>query len=109
MEAKHTPGPWGRNIKPGSRYPVIFSGRNTHVAVACTNGLSDEEIEANIDLIAASPDLLELAQAYEAWEADLIMNGDWSGEFVRMNKEQHDRLLELQTVRNSIIAKATGH
>jgi hypothetical protein len=56
--SKHTPGPWGRNIKPGRKYPVIFSGRNTHVALAIGGTLPDSEIEANIDLIAAAPCLL---------------------------------------------------
>lgn len=55
---RHTPGPWHRNIKPASRYPVVFAGRNTHVAQVATRGLSDDEIEANCDLITAAPDLL---------------------------------------------------
>lgn len=59
MTNKHTQGGWNRNIKPASKYPVIFAGRNTHVAMVCTSGLSEEEIEANINLIAAAPDLLE--------------------------------------------------
>jgi hypothetical protein len=58
MSATHTPGPWHRNIKPASRYPTVFAGRNTHVCVVTTRGLPDDEIEANIQLIAAAPDLL---------------------------------------------------
>lgn len=52
---KHTRGPWSRNIKPASRYPTIFAGRNTHVAVAKTSGLTEEEIEANVSLISTAP------------------------------------------------------
>lgn len=32
-KAKHTPGPWHRNIKPAGKYRVIFTGRNTHIAM----------------------------------------------------------------------------
>jgi hypothetical protein len=57
--SKHTKGGWSRNIKPASKYPVIFAGRNTQVAVVSTAGLSAEEIEANCNLIAAADKLLE--------------------------------------------------
>lgn len=62
----YTPGPWHRNIKPARKYCTIFAGRNTHVANLCTSGLTDEEIEANCDLIAAAPDLLKGLRA--AWQ-----------------------------------------
>jgi hypothetical protein len=55
---KHTGQTWHRNIKPASKYPIIFADRNTHVAQAVTRGLSEAEIEANTDLIAAAPELL---------------------------------------------------
>lgn len=67
MAAQHTPGPWHRNIPPASKYPTVWSGRNTHVAAISPgaprgsgNGatMSEEEQEANINLIAAAPDLL---------------------------------------------------
>lgn len=50
-QAQHTATPWSRNISPASKYPVIFAGRNTHVAQVVTRGLSDEEIEGNCDFI----------------------------------------------------------
>lgn len=55
----HTPGPWHRNIKPARKYGVIFAGRNTHVARLAVEGLADDEIEANCDLITAAPKMLE--------------------------------------------------
>lgn len=58
-DAKHTPGPWHRNIKPGTKYPTVFAGRNTHVARAVVDGLPPEQVEANVDLIAAAPALLD--------------------------------------------------
>ena len=59
MENAHTPGPWHRNIKPASRYNTVFAGRNTHVARLVVDSLPAEEIEANCNLIAAAPELLE--------------------------------------------------
>ena len=55
----HTPGPWHRNIKPARKYGVIFAGRNTHVARLAVEGLADDEIEANCDLITAAPEMLD--------------------------------------------------
>lgn len=55
---EHTPGPWHRNIKPASHYPVVFAGRNTHVAMVVSNGLPEDEVEANIALVTAAPELL---------------------------------------------------
>ena len=55
----YTPGPWSRNIPPAKKYATVWSGRNTHVAYVATCGLSDEEVEGNINLIAAAPELLE--------------------------------------------------
>lgn len=59
MESKATPGPWHRNIKPARKYTTIFAGRNTHVAYVATQGLTDEEIEANSDLIVEGPAMRE--------------------------------------------------
>lgn len=64
--SRHTPGPWHRNIRPATKYPTVFAGRNTHVAHVATNRLSAEEVEANLALIAAAPELLEAARAMMA-------------------------------------------
>jgi hypothetical protein len=66
MIPKHTPGPWHRNIRPAAKYPVVWSGRSKHVLAIKTIGLTDEEIEANINLAAAGPDLLAIAWSVEA-------------------------------------------
>jgi hypothetical protein len=57
----YTKGPWHRNIKPASRYPVIYAGRNTHVAQVITQGLPDAEIEGNCELIRQAPQIREAA------------------------------------------------
>jgi hypothetical protein len=55
----HTPGPWHRNIAPATKYNTVWSGRNTHVArVVVDAPMSADEVEANIKLIAAAPELL---------------------------------------------------
>lgn len=61
----HTKGPWSRNIKPARKYPTVFAGRNTHIAVMQSQGLTDEEVEANCNLVAAAPELLGLVQMAE--------------------------------------------
>ena len=60
--AGHTPEPWHRNIRANGKYPVVFAGRNQHVATVCqqTDGA---ETEANIDLVASAPELLTMLQA----------------------------------------------
>ena len=72
---KHTPGPWGRNIAPAWKYPIIFAGRNTHVAYIFTNELSESEQEANANLIAAAPDLLQVTKDFLL----LAALHDWEG------------------------------
>ena len=66
-DTKHTPGPWHRNIPPARKYTTIFAGRNTHVARLAVDDLTtDTELEANANLIAAAPDLLEALELAEA-------------------------------------------
>lgn len=50
-----------------------------------------------------------VCRAYEAWEADLILNADWSNELPRMTQAQYDRLLEIQAMRNAALRKAGGN
>lgn len=107
----HTPGPWEiRQYTNYYGYSIDAEGRGC-IAERWYDFPQQEtygsEIPANALLIAAAPDLLAVAKAYEAWEADLILNGDWSGACVKMTQEQHDRMIELQTMRNAAITKAT--
>jgi hypothetical protein len=60
---KHTKGPWGRNIAPAWKYPIIFAGRSTHVAKIITDELPESEQEANACLIAAAPELLSALES----------------------------------------------
>ena len=62
--SRHTGVTWHRNIPPASRYPTIWADRNTHVAQVIARGLTAEEIEANCNLIAAAPEMLEALRSY---------------------------------------------
>lgn len=50
----HTPG----HIKPASKCPTIFAGRDTHVAQVVSSGLTPDLIAAAPDLLAALKELL---------------------------------------------------
>ena len=55
----HTPGPWKRNVN--AQFPV-YAGESPnfrYVAAALCHRLTEEEVEANLTLIAAAPELLE--------------------------------------------------
>lgn len=56
--------------------------------------------------------LLEVCNAYELWEGDIIINGNWGADgmapYPRLRESQYDRMLELQDMRNEAIRKARG-
>jgi hypothetical protein len=60
IKSNHTPGPWHRNIPPATKYNTVFAGRNTHVCHLTVTGLPPEQVEANCNLIAAAPEMLDL-------------------------------------------------
>lgn len=86
---KFTPAPWGRNIKPVSKYPVIYAGkapRHVYVAsIARESGISEDEAEANADLIVAAPHLfawlekaVQMAKQQAAGGDDAPSSGAWA-------------------------------
>ncbi len=68
----HTEGPWHRNIPPASHYPTIFAGRNIHVARIVPNGLPEDQIEANANLIASAPETAAERDQLKATNAELL-------------------------------------
>jgi hypothetical protein len=114
-QSKHTPGPWHRNIKANGKYPVVFAGRNQHIAQAIQQK-DGNETEANIDLISSAPELLgalEIAekQLVEYWEvlnknARLELTG---GSVVGSHAEEKANLLwfRIKEIRGTI-EKARG-
>lgn len=67
------------------------------------------QVEMLANKIAAAPELLAVAKAYERWEADLILcDVAWVGSTPRITQQLWDRFLEIQAMRNKAIAKAEG-
>lgn len=98
-------GPGGDNlavVEP-TKDPAAADDTAARLA-ACWNsceraGLSTEALEAG-----AVEKLIAVCEAYEAWESDLVLNGDWRDSTVRMTQSQHDRLIEIQAMRNAVLA-----
>jgi hypothetical protein len=50
--------------------------------------------------------LKQVLEAYEQWEADIILeNKCWTGQNVRLTDELWDRMIELQTLRNTALGR----
>lgn len=47
-----------------------------------------------------------LFDAWEAWEADVILNAVWDGDCPRLTQAQWDRMIELQGMRNKLMGRA---
>lgn len=100
MSAKHTPGPWHRNIRADGKYPVVFAGRNTHVATV-SQQKSGDETESNIDLIAAAPDLLAMLKRCIKHVPESAV----AGELIMTTAIDECRI---RTLAEKLIAKAEG-
>lgn len=124
LEQAATPAPWERGAFSSNGCGIYAQQGPIPVCPAFAHGISDgdfiatlrnaapalitaiEARDATIALLSAQVEEgRNVLSAYEAWEADLIINGDWSGEFVRMNHAQHERMLEIQGMRNAVLAK----
>jgi hypothetical protein len=103
----HTPGPW---VFEGTRLmaPNAKTEWEDAVCVVDVHGAMSGNTAADSRLIAAAPDLLEVAKAYERWEADLILDADaWRGrDLPTISQAIWDRLIEIQALRNAAIARA---
>jgi hypothetical protein len=47
-------------------------------------------------------------RAYEAWEADVILNADWSGDLPTLTQHQWDWLVDIQSKRNAALLPAAA-
>lgn len=91
MNARHTPGPWHVcDEHEASHRWVIAQPDGSSVADCCPAGpwVPDEEADANASLIAAAPDLLDLAN-------DIVSNVILAGTEIGQRAQE-------------LIAKATG-
>ena len=46
---------------------------------------------------------IEAVRAWQEWEADIIMNGDWSNSMPRLTQSQYDRMIEMQEPRRAVL------
>lgn len=100
-QARHTPGPWHRNIRADGKYPVVFAGRNQHVATVSQQE-DGAETEANIDLVSAAPELLAaLEGAIGALEFSLEFHRDLGNSDIAFAADKLDAAVKA-------IAKARG-
>jgi len=63
-------------------------------------------MNATILSTADRDEMIAVLRAYEQWEADLILSGDWRDAMPRLTQPLYDRMLEIQAKRNAILAKA---
>ena len=94
----HSPLPWRRNIPPIAKYPIIYSGRNTHVCQVITQYLSVEEQEANAQLICTAVNshqaLVEALDGFRQALAMLERHDPGTADAIRM---EHRAALALAT------------
>lgn len=63
MKTQHTPGPWARNISPAWKYPIYDENNHNKIAYIIRDAcITEAEQEANLNLIATAPELLECLQ-----------------------------------------------
>ena len=74
----HSPLPWRRNIPPIAKYPIIYSGRNTHVCQVITQYLSVEEQEANAQLICTAVNSHQALVEALGTLLKMVEDGDWT-------------------------------
>jgi type VI protein secretion system component VasF len=69
MNGKHTPGPWlVADDRPDGDLDIVESGESLRVATVDDEGTSDAQALADAHLIAAAPDLAEVAmKLVRAW------------------------------------------
>ena len=99
---KYTPGPWKTPVDHGDwelqndascSFGSMAIGKGKKVvALAVTNGWSNNELAANAQLMAAAPELLEALKAASDW----------------IDAQLGEPRLEIQAKLKAAIAKATG-
>lgn len=119
-EFKGTPGPWIASFDYDGFPPDVVTKSRGQLEIICRVTANVPSIRithkgepnANACLIAAAPELKEVAEAYERWEADLILCGKaWNHGLATLptiTQPLWDRLIEIQAMRNAALQKAKG-
>lgn len=95
----HTPGPWVYSYKPDGRSFRVVAPR-VHVICEDVQGRTDAEIEANVRLLAAAPDMLEILRQVDedmGWLADANSPNSKLGKAVTIPIERVRALLKQVT------------
>lgn len=108
METQWMPGPWAVEPETEGSGQWVCAPDGEYVATGYGRFNGDPSGKANAHLISAAPDLYAVAMEYEAWEADVILNADWTHDTPRLTQAQWDVLVRIQAKRNAALAKARG-
>ncbi len=106
----HSPGPWSITYE-GVWAKSPWNATVRIATISHPSPMNGIDGVANARLIAAAPDLLALAQRYEAWEANLVAHGRWEATgdgLPTLTDGLYDELMELQALRNAAIEAALG-
>lgn len=65
--SKHTPGPWVLSYDQGSTRDIVSEKEQLTICMVRRSWVSPDAYQANAQLIAAAPELLEAAKLVLAW------------------------------------------
>lgn len=88
-----TPGPWQRNIKPATRYPTVFSGRNNHVLYMAAEGKTEAQVEADIDFVIRARTALPIL---------VVSLQNFLSEYKTLEQEHFSKVQELDRAKEEI-------
>lgn len=116
-QAKFTKGPYvkdyGGTIGHIKSVPTIPNDDGSTPTIArydmTAMSITSEQAEANGHLFAASFSLYQVARAYEAFEAELLLSQRaWGDSLPRFTPKLLDRWMEIRKMRNAALKKAVG-
>ncbi len=92
------------SIKDESGQPLAYTWPARNI-----ESYQPDKMRAFAHLIAAAPDLYEVAKRYEAWEAKLLeTSAAWGSGLPIFTQELYDDWIAIQTLCNAALAKADG-
>lgn len=68
----------------------------------------DESAKAILGILSIDNLAVDVLRSYEAWEADVILNADWSRETPRLTQSQWDWLVDIQGKRNAAMVSRSS-